>query len=38
LILLKKFNSYTFVHVRREYNKEADAQVNKALDEHLGLA
>lgn len=32
LALLKKFNSYSFVHVRREYNKEADALVNQALD------
>lgn len=32
LALLKKFNSYSFVHVRREYNTEADALVNKALD------
>ena len=31
--LLKHFNSYSFVHVRREFNKEADAMVNKALDE-----
>lgn len=31
--LLKQFDSYSFVHVRREYNKEADAFVNKALDE-----
>lgn len=30
--LLKQFNSFSFVHVRREYNKEADALVNKALD------
>lgn len=33
LSLLKHFNSYSFVHVRREFNKEADAMVNKALDE-----
>lgn len=32
LQLLKKFNSYSFVHVRREFNKEADALVNQALD------
>jgi ribonuclease HI len=32
LALLKKFDSYSFIHVRREYNKEADALVNKALD------
>ncbi len=32
IALLKKFDSYTFVHVRREFNKEADAMVNQALD------
>ncbi len=32
LSLLKKFESYTFVHVRRELNTEADALVNEALD------
>lgn len=32
LELLKNFESYTFVHVRREFNKEADALVNEALD------
>lgn len=30
--LLKNFGSYSFHHVRREYNTEADAQVNLALD------
>lgn len=30
--LLKEFKSYSFVHVRREFNKEADALVNQALD------
>ncbi len=30
--LLKQFSSYTFVHVRREFNKEADAMVNQAID------
>lgn len=30
--LLKNFKSYSFVHVRREFNKEADALVNQALD------
>ena len=29
------FKKVTFKHVRREYNTEADAQVNKALDRHL---
>lgn len=37
LALLKKFNSYSFAHVRREYNSEADALVNKALDEKFGI-
>lgn len=32
--LLNHFNSYTFTHVRREFNKEADAMVNQALDAH----
>lgn len=32
LIQLKK---YEFHHVRREFNKEADAMVNEALDRHL---
>ncbi len=30
--LLKNFSSHTFAHVRREYNKDADAMVNKAID------
>ncbi|HEX3099951.1 MAG TPA: ribonuclease HI family protein [Patescibacteria group bacterium] len=34
LVLLKKFQGHTFVHVRREFNKEADALVNQALDAH----
>lgn len=29
---LQKFESYKFEHVFREFNKEADAQVNIALD------
>ncbi len=29
------FKKVVFKHVRREYNKEADAQVNEALDRHL---
>lgn len=33
LSLLKNFQGYTFTHVRREFNKEADALVNQALDE-----
>jgi ribonuclease HI len=31
--LLHKFKRVSFRHVRREYNKEADALVNKCLDE-----
>jgi len=34
--LKNDFRSVTFTHVRREKNKEADALVNKSLDEHLG--
>lgn len=30
------FRHVTFTHVRREYNKLADALVNKTIDEHLG--
>jgi len=33
--LTLKFKKITFTHIRREYNKEADALVNKALDEEL---
>jgi ribonuclease HI len=32
--LIKKFEKVTFTHVRREFNREADAMVNKILDEH----
>ena len=35
--LLYRFERVTFRHVRREFNKEADAQVNKALDKALGV-
>ena len=31
--LVTKFKKVTFTHVRREFNKEADAMVNKVLDE-----
>lgn len=31
------FRRITFTHVRREYNKAADALVNKTLDDALGL-
>jgi ribonuclease HI len=30
--LLKHFEQYTFTHVRREFNKEADMLVNQAID------
>lgn len=32
LKLLKQFTKHHFVHVRREFNKEADAKVNEAID------
>jgi len=32
--IVKKFDDVRFTHVRREFNKEADAMVNKILDEH----
>ncbi|MBU0531071.1 MAG: ribonuclease HI family protein [Candidatus Uhrbacteria bacterium] len=32
--LTHEFKKVTFTHVRREKNKEADALVNKSLDEH----
>lgn len=35
-VLASKFDVITFVHVRREKNTAADAEVNKALDEELG--
>jgi len=35
--LEKKFNKVSFSHVPREFNKLADAAVNRALDEHLGI-
>lgn len=34
--LAKQFEHVTFTHIRREFNKEADAMVNKILDEHEG--
>ncbi len=34
--LLSDFDSYTFKHVLRAYNKEADRMVNKAIDDALG--
>ncbi|MBT4349804.1 ribonuclease HI family protein [bacterium] len=33
--LSQTFKKITYSHVRREFNKEADAQVNKALDKEL---
>jgi ribonuclease HI len=33
----KKFTKINFSHVPREFNKLADAAVNRAIDEHLGL-
>jgi ribonuclease HI len=33
IALLKSFSQYSFHHVRREFNKEADAMVNLAIDE-----
>ena len=32
--LMKKFDTVSFHHVKREFNKEADALVNKTLDAH----
>ncbi len=33
--LLKSFSQYSFSHVRREFNKDADAMVNQALDARM---
>jgi ribonuclease HI len=33
--LLEQFEAVAFVHVRREYNKEADEQANLAIDRHF---
>jgi ribonuclease HI len=33
--LVKQFKHISFTHVPRSMNKEADAEVNKALDEHI---
>ena len=35
--MAKKFQHVSFSHVPREFNKQADAAVNRALDEQLGL-
>ena len=32
--LLQNFPKYTISHIRREYNKVADALANRAIDEH----
>lgn len=32
--LCHAFDRVTFTHIRREFNKEADALVNKCLDDH----
>ena len=36
--LAKKFKKISFSHVPREFNKLADAAVNRALDEQLGIS
>jgi ribonuclease HI len=36
--LVVKFAKVHFTHVPREHNKLADAAVNRALDEHLGVS
>lgn len=33
IALLKHFPNFTFTHIRREFNKDADRMVNKAIDE-----
>ncbi|MDR0591335.1 MAG: reverse transcriptase-like protein [Candidatus Nomurabacteria bacterium] len=33
--LLKKLESYSFIHVKRELNAEADSEVNRILDEKV---
>jgi ribonuclease HI/pterin-4a-carbinolamine dehydratase len=35
--LCKQFEHVSFSHVPREFNKLADAAVNRALDDHLGI-
>jgi len=37
LKLLSKLDSYSFTHVPREQNREADAEANKAMDQHVGV-
>lgn len=36
--LMQDFKKVTFRHLPREKNKEADALVNKSIDEHMGMA
>jgi ribonuclease HI len=36
--LITKFKKVTFTHVRREFNREADAMVNKILDQYQDQA
>ena len=36
--LAKEFEKVSYSHVPREFNKLADAAVNRALDDHLGIA
>ena len=33
--LLKELRAYSFIHVNREDNTQADAEVNKVIDEHM---
>lgn len=35
LKLIAKFDSFSIVHVPREQNREADAEVNRVIDEHM---
>ena len=36
LKLLSKFEQVAFLHVKRDQNREADAQANRVIDEHFG--
>lgn len=35
--LLKKFEAVAFIHVKREQNREADKEVNRAINRHFDL-
>ena len=35
LKLISKLDSFSIVHVPREQNVEADAEVNRVIDEHM---